>query len=174
MVNWDAVRYVSISVVLASTILTSVYVWMIAPIYGRRRWTAAIWAAYGIGFAALGFWSVHVAVFSVGMLAPLLSHNAFQLWTVRVLGVEDHRKQLARVLTEGGRAGCLGAAAVGLALRSTIGLVLVMATERGDPVAWLGYGVVTSTLPAFAAALRLAFWPPSALRGERKAGDAQA
>jgi hypothetical protein len=174
MVNWHAVRYVSIGIILTSTILTSVYAWMIAPIHGRRRWTAAIWTAYGVGLAACGFWSVHVAVFCVGMLVPLLSHNAFQLWTVRVLGVEDYRKQLARVLTEGGRAGYLGAVAVGLALRSTIGIVLVMATESRDPVAWLGYGVVASTLPAFAAALRLVCWPPSALHGEGKAGDAQA
>jgi hypothetical protein len=173
MVNWQTVQYVAIGVILVSTILTSVYAWVIAPSHGRRRWTGAVWAVYGVALAAYGLWSVHVALFCVGLLVPLLSHNALQLWSARVLGDEGYRVQLARLLSEGGRAGYVGAVALSLAIRSTIGVVLVMGTESRHPIAWLGYGVLASALPAFGAALRLAFWPPPAPRVERKVGNLQ-
>jgi hypothetical protein len=157
------------TVILVATMSTAVFAWIVCPTYGRGRWVAFMWAAYGSCMAVLCFMSLRLGLFSFGIIAPLLSQNVGQLLAVRALGPDAHRQQLAAVINRGGRMWFMVGSLVNVALRASLGAVLLLVARHG-PAAWLGAGLLVSPLGGLAAAIRLALRPPTAANGHETAG----
>ena len=147
------------AVVLVTTLSTALFAWIVSPTYGRGRWVAVFWAAYGCLMTGLCFVSMNLALFCFGVVTPLLSQNVGQLVALRALGADAHRQQVATVIHRGGRLWFLGGSLLVVALRASIGGVLLLVSPHG-PAAWLGAGLLASPLGNLTATIRLALQPP--------------
>lgn len=161
--NYDLITHVAAASILIATAGAGIAAWFLG-LAGRRA--ALIWPAYGVVLAAASYWSVRLALLSVGMLAPLLGHNIAAAWGARVLGEAQVRRQMAQVLSKGGRAAYVATALGSAIARATPGAVLVLAVTPDHPLAMLGWGQLAAVLGVLASVVRLTVWPPKPLREE--------
>jgi hypothetical protein len=164
MNNWEMITHISAAVIVVCTGLVGVAAALTAQTYGRPRWTAALMPAYGLLLVVLSYRSVYYACAALGFLAPFLSQSVTLFWTIRTLGPEYQRRQLAQLLRDGGGTGFFLSHLAAALVRSSVGIVVLLMSPRVHPMTWLGCGIVASGLPTMAAATRLAFWPPRAVR----------
>jgi hypothetical protein len=169
-VTTDAIAHIAAAAILACTCAAGATAWWAG--FSSKR-LAVVWPAYGVLLAAGSYWSIHLALFFVGMLAPLLSHNIATAWGARVTGEDLLKKQVAALLLKGGRAQYAAVSLTAAILRATPGLLLVLAAPSGHPIAALGWGQMVSVVGAVASVMRITVWPPHALRAEMERQEGQ-
>jgi hypothetical protein len=151
--SWEAISYVCVAVTLSVTVATGFVARRMYP--ASPPWRALIWPIYGFVLAGLSLWSVHFALFALGIVAPLLNHNVYQLWFVECPGKAGAGQPVNVSLFKGARFGYLLAVLSAIAIRSSPGIVLLLGLPRGNPFAYLGMGILVSGLGSIAGAFRI-------------------
>ena len=127
-----------------------------APAAERSFWRLNGWYYYGVITVVATYNDVRVGFLAVGFAATLMSDIPYQAWSARVLGPEilERYSQLCRKPRN--RLGYALSTLGSILIRSSPGVLMVIAVPGTHPVWWMGVGVLAAAVPSAVQTLRAA------------------